>query len=806
MPKLTTIKTNFTAGEISPRLLARVDITRYANGAKELYNAYALVHGGARTRQGTRFRKEAKNADKPGRLAPFVVTRTLAYVLEFGELYIRFFDSSGQIESSPGVPLELVSPWDDTELRAVKYAQSRNTMFLAHPSYPMQKLVRFSTTVWKLSQALFDVPPNEELGDRPQTTLTLSAVSGAAVTATAAAAAFLNTDVGRFIESGAGYATIVGFTSTTIVTVDIVASDAFASVGPLAANAWKITESPKTQLTPSATGPVGAVITLTAAAATWRNDAQLSHVGAFVEINGGLVEITVFTSTTVVSGVVRTALAGVTAAPSEGWALRRTVWNSIDGFPNAVGLFQQRLVAGGNTNYPNTVWGSATGDYLSFAKGSSDADAFSFELASDQVDAVEHIAATKVLFPLTAGAEWSLYGGVEKSLNQTNVQANPDTAYGCAAVRPIRVGNEVIYVEDGGKTVRALGFSVEKEQFNAPDISVLAEHITGDGLLDAAYQKKPDKVVWFVRADGRLVSMSIDRDQEAIGFASHETDGQFESVAVIPSGNLSQLWALVVRSINGVTKRYIETFEEGLQTDSAVTAEVPTHAIVSAVWAAGVVTVTQTGHGYATNDVIRHAGFTPAGYNGDHQITVTGADTYTFVLAADPGATTVVGTAQKGALVWAGFGHLTGETADIVADGYVAPQKPVIAGSITLDQAAFKIEGGLHFEGRIVTLPPEVGTGTGTAQGNALSIYKVTARLYKTKGGKINGQPINYREFGAVVLNQPLPEFTGDKPVEKLGWGKAGSGDSDGTITFLRDQPLPMQVLGVVMHLTANDG
>lgn len=39
------IKTNFTAGEISPRLMGRVDITRYANGAKVIENAVCVVQG-----------------------------------------------------------------------------------------------------------------------------------------------------------------------------------------------------------------------------------------------------------------------------------------------------------------------------------------------------------------------------------------------------------------------------------------------------------------------------------------------------------------------------------------------------------------------------------------------------------------------------------------------------------------------------------------------------------------------------------------------------------------------------------------
>jgi hypothetical protein len=806
VPRATYFKTNFTAGELSPRLSARVDLARYANGARTLNNFYALVHGGAKSRQGLRFAAGAKNNDKLARLVPFVFSRTQAFIVEFGELYLRFYTPAGRIESA-GVPIEVATPWDDTDLELLKYAQSRDTMFLAHPNFPMRKLVRFSNTSWKLSEVDWEVPPSEELGERPNTTLTLSAVSGAAVTATAGSDSFRASDVGRFIESGAGIGEITVFTSATQVTLNIAAADAFSSTGPHAANTWKITESPKTTLTPSATGPEGATITLTAGASAWKNFANNTHIGSFVEVNNGLVEITAFTTDVAVNGIVRTALASTTAAPAGGWALRQVQWNAVDGYPRAVGLWQQRLIAGGSPNYPNFVWGSRTGEYLNHAEGIGDDDAFVFPLASDQLDAVEHIAAAKALFPLTAGAEWAMFGGVEKPITPTNVQANPDTAYGADIVRPVRVGDDVIEVQSGGRKLRAISFRSDLEKFSAPDLTVLAEHITEGGIVDMAYAQNPDTLLWMVRGDGKAVTCSIERDQEVIGFATHETDGTFESFAVIPNGETSQVWALVKRTINGQTKRYVEFFEEGLETDCAVTGTVTENAITGAVWAAGVLTITRAGHGYATGDTIRLSGFTPSSINAEYKITVTGANTYTVPLAADPGAISVLGTDAKATKNWSGLSHIEAKTATIVADGYVAKTKTVTAGAIVLDKAAYKVEIGLGYTGKIVTLPPEVPTATGSAQGNAISIHEVVVRFHKTKGGKVNGQYLTSRKFGTgPVLDQPVPEFSGDKRVEVLGWGRAGSGDSDGSVTIERDQPLQMQVLGVVTKLTINDG
>lgn len=803
MPKLTTIKTNFTAGELSPRLLARVDVAKHANGAKEMYNAYPLVHGGGRRRPGTRYLAAAKHSDKQTRLIPFIFSKTQAFYLEYGDGYVRFFTGAGRIEVLT-VPVEVVSPYLEADLDDVHFVHRADTLFNAHPDYPIQRLVRASNVSWKMGAVDWDVEPTDEIGEKPSTILTLGALTGAGVSATASAAAFAASDIGRTITAGASSAVITGYTSNVLVTVTVV--DNFTALAQ-ASGAWTITESPKVGVTPSATGPIGAAITLTAAAAAWKNNPSVSHVGSFVEINDGLVEVTGFTSDLILNGIVRTELATTTASPSEGWALRQPVWNAANGYPRAITLHKQRLIAGGSNAYPKTLWGTKVGEYYNFAEGVADTDGFTFELTSDEYNPIEHLTATKALLPLTSGGAFSVKGGVEKPITPTNVDADDESGYGADTPRPVRVGNEVVYVEDGLKRIRAIGYRVETDAFNAPDISVLAEHITGDGVFEMAYCKKPDQVVWMPRADGAAVSMTIDRDQDVVGFAASFTDGLFESVASIPYLGVDQLGLVAVREINGATVRYIEVMEEGLQTDCAITGEVDEEATVSATWLAGVVTINQVAHGYADGDVIRLSGFTPTALNGEQDITYINANSYSFELADDPGATTVVGTAAKAALVWGGAGHLEAKTVDIVADGYVAKQQVVTGAQVTLERAAYAVEIGLHYDSRIVTLPPEVGTGTGTAQGNALSIHEIIVRFYKSKGGTVNGQPVLSRKFSkGPVLNRPVPEFTGDKPVENLGWGKAGSGDSDGSITIEQTQPLPQQVLGVITRLTVNDG
>jgi hypothetical protein len=59
---------------------------------------------------------------------------------------------------------------------------------------------------------------------------------------------------------------------------------------------------------------------------------------------------------------------------------------------------------------------------------------------------------------------------------------------------------------------------------------------------------------------------------------------------------------------------------------------------------AGTVTVTLTGHGFSTNDVINVLGATQDEYNGDFTITVTDANTFTYQITGTPAANTATGT------------------------------------------------------------------------------------------------------------------------------------------------------------------
>lgn len=157
------ITTNFTAGELSPRLLGRVDVERYYSGCETLENFTVFPHGGAKRRAGTRFIAEVKDSTKDVRLIPFSFNREQSYVLEFGDQYIRFFANYGQLYSGATI-YEVASPYTEAQIWDVKWAQDADVMYLAHPNVRPYKLSRLAHTNWTCATYAFTSAPAEWTG------------------------------------------------------------------------------------------------------------------------------------------------------------------------------------------------------------------------------------------------------------------------------------------------------------------------------------------------------------------------------------------------------------------------------------------------------------------------------------------------------------------------------------------------------------------------------------------------------------------------------------------------------------------
>jgi len=420
-------------------------------------------------------------------------------------------------------------------------------------------------------------------------------------------------------------------------------------------------------------------------------------------------------------------------------------FSQTTGYPRAIAFYEQRLVLAGTSTQPQTVFFSQSGDFENFERGTDADDGLVYTIGSNEVNVVRFLASSRQLLIGTSGGEFVVRAsGFDEPLNPTNTQIKLQTSYGAANVPPFQVGQAGLFLQRAERKMRGLVFSSDADSYVAPDMTILAEHVTESGIKEMAYQQEPDSVAWCVLNDGKLACMTYRREEQVVAWHRHViagTDAEVESVASIPGTQEDEVYFVVKRTINGSTKRYVEylrNFDFG-------------------------------------NDV-GDAFFVDCG------LTYSGSATTTI----------------------SGLAHLEGQSVAILADGATQTNKTVSSGAITLDTSASKVHVGLPFTSQIKTLRVDEGSAMGSAQGKIKRISEITVLLYRSVGIKVGTtdsdlQEISFRDIGAS-MSAPIPLFTGQKTIEFV-----GGYDFDAQILIKQDKPLPISLLAIFQTLTVND-
>ncbi len=675
MARVAVQLTNFTGGELSPRLDGRNDLQKYPTGCKTLENMIVYPHGSAARRSGSQFVAEVKDSSKETRLIPFEFSTTQTYMLEFGEQYIRFYKDNGQILSG-GSAYEISSPYLESELFDIKYAQSADVMYLCHPNHPVKKLARTGHTSWTLTSVEFTNGPFMDHNIETTTmtashtnagqtgTLTLSSTTGVNSNQ-----GWLSTDVGRLVHMLDGHVKITGYTSSTVVNMEVIS--------------------------------------------------DISNGSATTDFALGS-----FSSTT--------------------------------GHPSCVTFFEQRLVFAATLSQPQTLFFSKSGDYENMDDNYhgvvADDDSIIYTIASNQVNAIRFMTATRTLIIGTAGGEFAVSGGgTDIAITPTNILIKKQSNNGAANVDALAVGNATLFLQRARRKLRELAYNFDVDGYVAPDLTILAEHISEGGFKQLSYQQEPNQIIWCARNDGQLVGLTYQREQQVVAWHRHIFGGVFgsgnsvcDSVATIPTDDSEyQTWVIIKRTINGATKRYVEYIHQ---------------------------------------------------YDFDE----TDDTSFNFLdsqLSYDGSAVTNI----------SGLAHLEGQTVSVLADGATHPDKVVSSGAIVLERAASKVKVGLSYTSLLQTMRIDAGAQNGTSQSKTKRIYEITARLYESIGVEIgpdlaNMERIPFRS-SANAMNSGINVFTGDKEIEFR-----GNYETDGFIFVRQTQPLPLTILSLYPKLQTNDG
>lgn len=789
MARANPIMNSFVSGLLSRRMRARDDLDQYHSGMRQALNGTVLAHGGFMRRSGSVFVNAVKNRTGNNALIPFDVATDQQYVMEVGHNYIRYYANHGQVESSPGTPLETVTTYGNGEQQDLAAAQQVDVMYLVHENGPPYTLTRNSLTsftwakvAWKDGNAPMQ-PSNitavtcTRTGGGSPYTFTFSAVPkiGGMVTAD---------DVGRCIRFKDGVYEITSVSSTT----EVVATELRVQASPgsgAATTDWAL------GLFSDTDGP----------------RAVLFHDG-------------------------RLWYAGSRTAPNVFIGSRSDDYDNFDrgisyGSTPTLGDDDYAIVKRVQGKNLQTIqWMASQGEYL--VLGSSGGEFRCFSSTSGGV-----------LTPRTTVVRPSTFRG---STQHDPVQIDSQVIF---IHRNRREVYELKYdvVKDN--------FSAKNLMLLAEDVPDSDVNGVG-GIQHVVYQASPDSVIWMVHGDGTLISMTYEPDQKVIGVAPHRIGREgvtVQDIAIIqnPDATANEMWFLATLEVDGTTEQYVcymdEQYRPALSYEQATDAEkvraldeayfvdiglkydVPK--LLSSFTQAAEGVFTSTSHGFSNGDRVKLRA--PQGPEEMDLLSAIVSDqtTHTFKLkdgdgnyidttdwadlgeVPDPSITNYNSPlVRKEITTVTGLDHLEGLTVQVLADGAVHPDRTVDGGEIELQRRASIIAVGLPFTYKGETQRFIGGAKLGTDQGQPSIIDHVAMVLHNTMGGGFsvgNGidrpvEPLNFRE-GSGNMNQSPPVFTGTKTVPT-----EDSWDGEATVYFENMQPLPMTVLAIMPRMQTNEG
>ncbi len=767
---LTILQPSFAGGELAPALAGRSDLAKNHIGAATLRNFFVLATGGAANRAGTRFVGRAKDSTHPVRLIPFQFSTSQTYGLEFGHRYMRVVSNGGHVleaavavtalsaaspcvvtapghnyangdevsasglldngrylvaavtattfrlttlDNGPVTPTPyagggtvarvytLVTPYAGADLALLKFTQSADILTLCHPNYGPMDLDRTGQTAWTLVPITF----------QPKI-------------ATPAAATATPKNGG----SGTYYAYVV-----TAVT-DQPSEESLASPQAACQNA-ALNQN---------TGVIN-TISWTAVSGADRYRVYKGPIGTTGPVPTGAI-YGYIGSTTGTSFDDANIAADTTQTPPQG---NNPFVNNNN--PGCVAYYEQRRVFAGSNLAPQTLWMTQPGNFWNMDTSSPSlaSDAITATVTAREISAIKHLVSVNALLALTPTGCFRIIGGTtDAALTPTTVRVQTQFGTGASDVAPLVVETDILYVQAKGSTIRALSYNVYADVFTGTDISLLSSHLfLGHRIVEWAYAEEPFRLVWAVRDDGVLLSLTYIKDQAVTAWTRHDTQGLFQSVISISEGNEDAVYVVVRRTLPGVNGGQPVAYIERLASRNFLTDGAPD---ISKAW------------------------FVDCGlsYGGAPVTTVSG------------------------------LGHLEGASVSVLADGAVMGPYTVSGGAVTLERPASAITVGLPYVCDLRTLPVDINPQA-TLQGKRRKVDAVTLRLENSRGvcaGPDAGHLTAIKDPPPAAPGQVPPLINGEaRLLTTTAWTTEGG-------TLIRQaNPLPCTVLSVLPALSLGD-
>ena len=879
-----TMNNGFVAGEISPSLFGRVDLAKWRQGASTMRNYFVNYRGGAASRAGTAYvgRCKQSGSGAPPRDIPFQFSLNQGYALEFGDSYMRIKSNGAYVTEAT----KAISGATNASLAVLTVASHGYSpgdwVFISG----MIGMTNLNGLTWIVNTApdgnhitltdLFGTPVNS-------TNFGIYVSGGTTARIYTVAAPYAAVDL-PFLK----YAQSADVMSLTCVNQLTLTEYAPYDLERNGATSWAFTAVTFASSIAAPTG-VSAAAQSSTTVTTW-----YSYVVTAVDVTGqesvassaATVEnndIGVFAGSNTVSW---SAVTGATsyniyaaspiygAGPPSGilygFLGTSTGLNFIDSnitadftnvppvhsdpfargapnpatgtYPGTVAYFQERRAYGYTLNNPDTYYMTQPGAFLNMDSSIpvSDSDAIIGTPWAQQVNGIQFmIPMPGGLVVLTGRGAWQLNGGASAALTPSDQTATPQAYNGCNdTVQPIVVNYDILYVQAKGSIVRDLSYNFFVNIYTGTDMTVLSNQLFTDHQIQQwAWSEEPYKVVWAIREDGVMLSLTYLKEQDVYGWSRHDTNGLWVGSCSVTEPPVDAVYLIAKRYVQGSWVYYAERMdnrdwaqaEDCWCVDAGLSYPMPMpNATLTAGAASGVTTFNASSAVFSAGNVgsiIRMGGgiATITNYNSTTSVTANITQPITETLQNDPNNMPIPAASGNWSMtapvnVISGLNHLEGKTVAILADGGVIANQTVVLGTVTLPQAATAIVIGLPFTAQLQTLYLEPQGLQETSQSARKNVYSVTVRMESSRGMTVgtnqpdaSTQPNDatvpwtgmkqFKERSANInAGSSIPLFTGDERINvPADW------NTKGQVAIMQTYPLPSNVVGVITEYEIGD-
>lgn len=633
--------------------------------------------------------------------------------------------------------------WDDEEMCfKLQVIQHSDVLYIFSEKYPIKVLKRYGDEDWRLENLELINGPFLEMNSS-DVTITASDVSGN-ITLTSSANLFTQTDVGRLLRLR-GYGDNIKIWSAGMVVTqnDVVASDN---------KYYKALESGTT----GSKKPVHDEGARYDGGVNW----QYLHDGI------GIVKINGFISETSVLAQVITRLPEAVTNGTVYWEMGLLHAGNL--YPKSGAFFRNRFAFLVNTPSGPKVCLSMVGDYNNFSDlehGETTAEsAITVPVLNTEFNEGKWLYAGDVLFVGTGAAEFYIdVISASAALANDNVKILQISNVGSKALMPVSVGSHIFFVDRYGLSLRDLSYNYYNDGYDQVDISILGKHLFATRIVALSYQEVPDKILWCLTGDGKVVALTFSVEQEVAALSRHDFHGEVEHLAVVPDFAACQdrLWIEVKRFVHRKMVRSIEFVENG--EPLSFPARVHNALTISEQ--------TKLEKEY----LLQQARYLD-------------------------GAVLYIREDQDERTDLYGLEHLEGEKVMIFADGIVCEPQIVINGCIKIKKTDSMVLVGKEIISRYVPQTVYLDNERGSGMGEPQRINQIVLMLYASGGGKVGADEthlceILYRQTDAK-MSKPQELFSGHKKVLFNGITN-GRGES-AEILIENTSPLPMNILAIV--------